>query len=77
MIASGDAHWTRVYPERVPRGERHPRAALRGLMRKATLEMLAAGRSIRSVAKDVGVSRKAVSTLAHTLVTVSKAAPHA
>lgn len=64
---SGDAHWTRQHPEKVPRGENHPRAALRGLMRRTALEMLAGGRSIRCVARDLGVSRRAVETAAKAL----------
>jgi len=56
----GDAHWARLKPERISRGERQGLARLRERDIPVILGRLKAGETVSAVARDLGVSRGAI-----------------
>lgn len=63
-ITSGDAHWTRRHPERLPRGERHPQSKLSDSQRGEVITLWDTGEySVQDLASRFGVHRDTIRNL--------------
>lgn len=67
IAVRGDAHWTRLHPERIraPQGEQHPFAKLTNNDVLVIRERCASGEVQEMIARDFGVSQSVVSNVFH------------
>lgn len=63
VLPRGDAHWSRLRPERRPRGETNGRAKLTAAAIPVIRARRAAGECLRVIASDYGVGRQLISSI--------------